>query len=332
MISIASPGVEETPAIDGASVAGPRSGVEGVNMAGLSSGGEGASVVGTSAGSEGVSVAGPSSRGTEGTGPSLEIVPGTSIEETSRGSAADSSPKTSQDILGKFAEDWLEMLDKDEIKSACLFLCYQLVHMCSFTETKAAEYAATMVKKSDRTVRRWRSGLIDNDRVRPESQQGHYQRSGVLWQNEELNKKAVEYVQENAAVKGRPNLTTVDFCKWVNECFLPNCTLEPGFPRKISLETARLWLHHLGFEVLTVRKGIFIDGHERPDVIDARKLFLRKMTKLGFLHFTNAPTEDAMRALPDVDGPTNERRLKTVVFFHDESTLCPTKISLRNGK
>ena len=126
-------------------------------------------------------------------------------------------------------------------------------------------------------------------------------------------------MRQNAAVKGRPNLSTVDFCKWVNECFLPNCTLEPGFPHKIGLETARLWLHHLGFEVLTVRKGIFIDGHERPDVIDARKLFLRKMTKIGFLHFTNAPTDDAMRALPDVDGPTNERRAKTVVFFHDES-------------
>ena len=64
--------------------------------------------------------------------------------------------------------------------------------------------------------------------------------------------------------------------------------------------------------------GIFIDGQ---DVIEARKLFLRKMTKIGFLHFTNAPTEDAMKALPDVDGPTNERRSKTVVFFHDETTF-----------
>ena len=74
--------------------------------------------------------------------------------------------------------------------------------MFSFTETKAAEYTAAMVKKSERTVRRWRSGLIDNNGILPKSQQGRYQRSGVLWQNEELNKKAVEYVRENAAVKG----------------------------------------------------------------------------------------------------------------------------------
>ena len=30
-----------------------------------------------------------------------------------------------------------------------------------------------------------------------------------LWQNEELNKKAVEYVRDNVSLKGRPNLTTV---------------------------------------------------------------------------------------------------------------------------
>ena len=74
--------------------------------------------------------------------------------------------------------------------------------------------------------------------------------------------------------------------------------------------------------MLSAKKGIFIDGHERDDVVESCKLFLCKMTKIGFLHFTNAPTEDAIKALPqDVDPPTNDRRSKTVVFFHDESTF-----------
>ena len=317
-----SPGVEEPATMVTTRDAGPTTGLEGTDMAGHRSGGEGTSVASAAAASVKMSVGGPSSRVGEETGSALEDIPATGGEETTaETTAVHSTPRTSQDILGDFAEDWLETLDKDEIKSVSLFLCYHFVHAFSFTETKAAEYAASMMKKSDRTVRRWRSALIDNDGVLPESEQGRYQRSSVLWQNEELNKKAVEYVRDNISVKGHPNLTTVTFCKWVNECFLPNCTLEPGFPRKISLETTRLWLHHLGFEVLTVRKGIFIDGHERPDVIDARKLFLRKMTKIGFLHLSNAPTEGAMRALPDVDAPTSERRSKTVLFFHDESTF-----------
>ena len=45
------------------------------------------------------------------------------------------------------------------------------MHAFSFTETEAAECAASMMKKSDQTVRRWRSALIDNDRVVPESEQ-----------------------------------------------------------------------------------------------------------------------------------------------------------------
>ena len=55
----------------------------------------------------------------------------------------------------------------------------------------------------------------------------------------------MEYIRSNAAVKGRPNLTAADLCVWVNESLQPNSTLEPGFPRKICLETAYKWLHLL---------------------------------------------------------------------------------------
>ena len=133
--------------------------------------------------------------------------------------------KSSQEILGKFVEEWLQVLGKEEVKSVAMFLCYHLVSMFSFTETKAAEYAALLLNKSDRTVRRWRSGLIENDGVLPESEHGKHQRTGVLWKDEDLNKKATEYVRSNAAVKGRPNLTSIDFCRWVNETLLPNSTL-----------------------------------------------------------------------------------------------------------
>ncbi len=106
----------------------------------------------------------------------------------------------------------------------------------------------------------------------------------MLWENEELSKMAKKYVQNNASIKGKPNMTTFDFCSWVNS------TLEPGFPRKISVSTARRWLCAMGFEVLTPRKGVFIDGHERPDVVEARSAFLRRMVKLGFVNLLNAPT------------------------------------------
>ena len=46
-------------------------------------------------------------------------------------------------------------------------------------------------------------------------------------------------------IKGKPSLTVNQFCHWVNND-LPNKTLEPGFPRKISVETACKWMYELG--------------------------------------------------------------------------------------
>ena len=102
---------------------------------------------------------------------------------------------------------------------------------------------------------------------------------------------------------------------------IPNETLEPGFPRKIGLETACQWMHKMGFEVLTAKKGSFVDGHERDDV-EYHNLFLRRMVALGFLNRDNAPTDEARNALPtDLEHPSQEIMSKTVILFHDESTF-----------
>ena len=54
------------------------------------------------------------------------------------------------------------------------------------------------------------------------------------------------------------------------------------------------------------KKGRFVDGHERDDVVEYRKMFLRRMVALGFLFFNrdNAPTDEAHEALPaDLEMP-----------------------------
>ena len=49
--------------------------------------------------------------------------------------------------------------------------------------------------------------------------------------------------------------------------------LEPGYPRKVSVQTARKWMHELGFEVVVKKKGTFVDGHERSDVVEYLRIF-----------------------------------------------------------
>ena len=63
---------------------------------------------------------------------------------------------------------------------------------------------------------------------------------------------------------------------------------------------------------------IYVDGHERADVVEARGEFLKTMTSLGFFHRTNAPNEEMAGLLPDVQvSPEHEN---TIFWFHDESS------------
>lgn len=57
------------------------------------------------------------------------------------------------------------------------------------------------VGKSEKTVCDWKSKFYESGEV-PDSKQGKYIRSGVLWTQEDLNKKATQYTREHASPKG----------------------------------------------------------------------------------------------------------------------------------
>jgi hypothetical protein len=62
-------------------------------------------------------------------------------------------------------------------------------------------------------------------------------------------------------------------CRYVNKFLLPSLQLEDS----ISEATAVCWLTKLGF-----KKGVYVDGHERPDVVGARQVFIDYMEKEVF--------------------------------------------------
>ena len=108
------------------------------------------------------------------------------------------------------------------------------------------------------------------------------------------------------------------FSAWV----LPFLSLPPGFPRKISLETARKLLYDLGFERTdSGKKGVYIDGHERPDVVQER-FFLQKLNDLE-THHLPPPCPSHISPLdslpPPVGNFVSSKRL--VIICHDESTF-----------
>ena len=109
----------------------------------------------------------------------------------------------------------------------------------------------------------------------------------------EYKEMALTWIRLNSSVKGRPNMTASDFRSWVISVFLPQVKLHhPQVPSSISERTAARWLHQLGFEAASTKKGVYIDGHERSDVVEYRKLYLRKLEILESTHALPPPVSD----------------------------------------
>lgn len=49
--------------------------------------------------------------------------------------------------------------------------------------------------------------------------------------------------------------------------------LNNEFVQYISVRTACRWMHKLGFHFQWYQKGVYVDGHERPDVVEYRQKF-----------------------------------------------------------
>ena len=62
-------------------------------------------------------------------------------------------------------------------------------------------------------------------------------------------------------------------CRYVNQFLFPKLQIEDT----ISETTAVHWLKKLGFKLSHVQKGVYVDGHEQPDVVEARKKFINYM-------------------------------------------------------
>ena len=136
-----------------------------------------------------------------------------------------------------------------------------------------------------------------------------------MYHDETLNLKAAEWVRENTFVKGRPNMTAQTFCDLINNSLLVSSHLPPFFPREISLRTAVRWLHHLGFKPVSHKKGVYIDGHEREDVVRHRN----KLKTLHDLRSSHQPLPPCSDDPPRIRLEEDEEKKELVLIFHDES-------------
>ncbi|KAF0690235.1 Aste57867_18360 [Aphanomyces stellatus] len=77
----------------------------------------------------------------------------------------------------------------------------------------------------------------------------------------------------------RPPLRTPrNFQTFLNNSVLP--TLTGSLVCKVSESTARRWMIHAGYKYGSWKKDVFMDGHERSDVVEYRKYFCKSWLSL----------------------------------------------------
>lgn len=92
-------------------------------------------------------------------------------------------------------------------------------------------------------------------------------------------------------------------------------------PIEIKSRTAWNWLRKLGFEYKDVKKDVFIDGHERPDVVKDRQKILKVIKELEpyLVEFNEDGTIKA-NEYPSYCAIEGANRQPVIVITHDEST------------
>ena len=91
------------------------------------------------------------------------------------------------------------------------------------------------------------------------------------------NESVLHGVHRYLAAQNLGTITPHLLCCHVNNVIIPALELTPK-KATISERTAINWLKKLGYTCKDVKKGVYFDGHERPDVIEARKKFLAEIS------------------------------------------------------
>ena len=178
---------------------------------------------------------------------------------------------TSEDTAAIYS-DWVSEMKRIDKQKVAMMLYDNYVERMGLQKTEAAKGVGLFLGVSDKTVRLWRKEFLCNDGEFLEDSRGKHARYQVMF-DEEYRDKALEWVRSHCSVKGKPNMVASDFSEWTNSNLLPIVREHhSNIPGSISVRTARRWLHKLGFDPCSTRKGVYIDRHEWSDVVEYRKL------------------------------------------------------------
>ena len=108
----------------------------------------------------------------------------------------------------------------------------------------------------------------------PVSCRGKHQKYHRLVNDEDVALNLQQWLRKESGSNG---IDVAHFKQYIEDFIFPEHT---GTRKTISIRTANRWLHTLGYRYEGYRKGVYLDGHEREDVVAYRKEFLKIMKEL----------------------------------------------------
>ena len=191
-----------------------------------------------------------------------------------------------------------------------------------------AQHEAMLANKDSyraQCVRQWSREFLFDGKL-PKFHQGQHRKTATIITNEAVKDQFTTYLRGLGDFDRTPEL----FIKVLNTDLLKTI---PNAPTKVCIETARIWMHYLGFHPSKLTKGYYTDDHNRADVIEYRDVFLRIMAdyeKLMAVFYIDENGENRVR-YPDLE----QGRKRIVLVTHDESTSysneCKQIVWMENG-
>ena len=216
-------------------------------------------------------------------------------------------------VQKSFCDDWISHLEREDRVSLGLFCAFSSQSILTWETPKLLRLLEWWLVG---LTSLWVSGGSNFLGEIPESKKGKYQKLGVLWPDESLNKKATQYIRENNVWRESQTLMSANFVSGLTMISSPMRYLSKGFQDNYWSKRHKYgWLSWVS--VVYKKKGTYVDGHKCDEY---RKTFLGRMVSHGFLNGSCTPPKEAKKALlSDIHGPSHKVIEKTVVMFHEST-------------
>jgi hypothetical protein len=171
-----------------------------------------------------------------------------------------------------------------------------------------ALYLDKNASHTGRLIRRWADEFMATGAL-PVSGQGRHKKTSSLIDDEDVRAACLVWLrsQRNDVLSGRT------FVDWIKAEL--HTKIDRADAVVLSERTAIRWMHRLNYKRLPYQQGMYVDGHERDDVVRYRKSWLNDMSKFE-ARMRKYEGEDCKSAIDPVLR-SGERQLVMVV--HDES-------------